>query len=118
MKLNFIPCIIAVAICALIVFGMYTWCRMEEMHLLVTIVSGIGLLLTFGTLFAVSFPSSRTSINIKVTSGVFAGIILITNIVFCCISSFSQPLYIILNGFLLLSWILSVYGIARANKEV
>ncbi len=116
MKLNFIPCIIAIAICALIVFGMYTWCRMEEMRLLVTIVSGVCLLLTFGTSLGVSFPSSGTSVNIKVTSGVFAGVVLITNIVFCCLSNFSQPLYIILNGFLLLAWLLVVYGIARANK--
>ena len=117
MKLNVIPCIIAIAVCALIVFGMYTWCRMEEMRLLVTIVSAISLLLTFGTMLAVTFPSSRTSINIKVTSGIFAGLFLITNIVFCCLSTFSQPLYIILNGFLLLIWLLVVYGITRANKE-
>lgn len=118
MKLNVIPCIIAMAVCAFIVFGMYTWCRMEELRLLVTIVSGISLLLTLGTTLGVSFPSSRTSINIKVTSGFFAGVVLITNIVFCCLSCFSQPLYIILNGFLLLIWILVVYGITRANKEV
>ena len=116
MKLNIIPCIIAIAICALIVFGMYTWCRMEEMRLLVTVVSGIGLLLTLVTLFGVRFQSSRTSVNIKVTSGIFAGLILITNIVLCYVSSFSHTLYIILNGFLLLGWLLIVYGIARANK--
>lgn len=118
MKLNVIPCIIAMAVCAFIVFGMYTWCRMEEMRLLVTIVSSISLLLTLGTTLAVDFPSSRTSINIKVTSGIFTGVILTTNIVFCCLSSFSQTLYIILNGFLLLGWLLIVYGIAIANKEV
>lgn len=116
MKLNIIPCIIVVAVCALIVFGVYTLCHMEEMRLLVTIVSGMGLLLTLGALFTVEFQSLRMGVNIKVTSGIFAGLILITNIVFCCLSCFSQPLYIILNGLLLLIWLLVVYGISRANK--
>lgn len=116
MKLNIIPCIIAFAVSALLAFGFYSWCRDVDMRLLVTIVGGIGLLLTIGTAVGATFERSRTSINIKVASSTFSGIFLIENIVFCRAGGFSLSLYIILNGLLLLAWLSVVYGIYKASK--
>jgi len=116
MKLNLIPCIIAVLASALIAFGLYSWCRMEEMSLLVAIFGGISMVLTFGSTIGVSFEDDRTSVNIKTLSGISAGILLIANIVFCCISSFSVAGYVITNGVLLLIWLLAVYGVVKAGK--
>lgn len=115
MKLNLIPCIIAFAASALVAFGLYSWCRAEEMNLLIAIVGGISMVLTFGTMIGVSFDYGRTSVNIKVVSGIAAGLVLISNIIFCCLTTFSYAAYIITNGILLLTWLMIVYGIAKRS---
>ena len=117
MKINLFPTIIAVAFCALIAFGMYTWCKTDEMQLLLVIFSSVGLFLTLGTTMGVNCTRPRTTVNVKIVSGIFAGLILLTNIIFCCFSSFSQPFYIILNSMELLLWILIVYGLVQTHKE-
>lgn len=52
-----------------------------------------------------------------VMSGVFAFLVILSNAIFCCISSFSTPLYVIINGMLMLIWFLSAYGVTWANKQ-
>lgn len=114
MKFNMILTTIAVAISALIAYALYSWCKMDEAQLLVAIFGGVTLCCTITTTLGISFEKSRTSANIKVVSGVFSVLFLVSNIIFCCVTSFAYPLYIILNGFLLLIWILIVYSIHRA----
>ena len=118
MKLNIISSIIAIALCALAVFGIYIWGQAEDARLLLTIGSAISMFLTLMFTFGFSFERTRMSVNIKVTSGVFVVLFLVLNIIFCCLSSFSKPLYIILNGCLLLIWLLIIYGILKASKKM
>lgn len=117
MKLNIVPSIIAFAISALIAYGLYSWCRNADMQILLSIFGGVSMLLTFGSMLAISFEDSRTTVNVRVLSGVFAFLVILSNAIFCCISSFSTPLYVIINGLLMLIWFLSAYGVTRANKQ-
>lgn len=117
MKIKTVPAIIAVALCALIAYGFYAGSRSEDQRLWVTIGGGLSLLLTVGAVLGVSLERTRASVNMKIVSGIFAGILLLLNIIFCCFSSFSLPVYIILSGILLLTWLLVVYGIARAKMD-
>lgn len=117
MKLNVIPCVIAVLASALVAFGLYNWCRFVDMNLLIAIFGGISMVLTFGTMIGVSFAHGRTSVNIKMLSGITSGLILISNVIFCCLNSFSYAVYIITNGLLLLIWLLAVYGIVNADTK-
>lgn len=116
MKVKIVPCILAVAATALITFGLYSFCRCEELRLLLVIFGGISLLVTMGATFALSLPDTRTTINARVLSGVFVLMMLISNVVFCMLSSFSVPVYVIINGLLLLVWLAACYGIARTAK--
>lgn len=117
MKLNIVPSIIALAISALIAYGLYSWCRNADMQILLSIFGGVSMLLTFGSMLAISFEDSRITVNFRVLSGVFALLIVLSNAIFCCVSSFSTPLYVIINGMLMLIWFLSAYGVTRANKQ-
>ena len=117
MKCNVILTTIAVALSALLAYALYCWCKMPEANLLVSICGGVTLVCTLATTLGISFERSRTSVNIKVVSGVFALLFLISNIVFCCVANFAYPLYIILNGLLLLIWILIIYSIHKATTK-
>ena len=116
MKLQLVPSILVLAVSALIAFGFYSWCQQESMNLLVGIFGGISLCLTFGATFAVSMERTRTTVNTRVLSGVFALLVLISNIVFCCVPAFSPILYVIVNGSILILWLSLYYAISRAMK--
>ncbi|MGM9818083.1 MAG: hypothetical protein ACI30B_03770 [Paludibacteraceae bacterium] len=114
MKFNIIPALIAVALSALVAFGMYNWCRYQDMNLLVAIVGGISMALTCGLSLGISFVDKRKGINTKVMSSIFAFLALIINVIFCCLSAFSAPAYIITISILILIWLLVIYSIVRA----
>ena len=118
MKLSFVPSIIAIAASALIAFGFYSWCRCEDMRLIVSICGGISLLLTGGAMLAVSIQQTRGTVNMRLTSGLFAFLLFVSNVIFCCITTFSMALYIIVNGLLLLTWSIAIYALARAYKSM
>lgn len=113
MKIKIIPCIAAIVLSALVAFGFYTWCRCESMSLLLTIAGGSVLLLTSCTTLGVTLSDNKMNINVKVLSGIFTCLFLVINIIFCCLASFSIPLYAIINGILLVVWLLITYSIAK-----
>lgn len=115
MKLNIVNTLVATATSALIAYGCYAICDYEEVQLLVTIAAFVQfLILSIGTI-AVSLPEGRSTIMFRILSGVFFGIAVISNLIFACFD-FSVPLYIILNGIVLLIYILSALGIARSQQ--
>lgn len=116
MKLNIILSLIATMLCAIIAYGMYTWCKYIDMQLLVSIFGGICLLLPLGTALGIQFPDSRTLLNLRILSFICFFILLISNIVFCCLPHFTIAVYIISNGLLLILWLLGVYGVTKANS--
>ena len=113
MKIKVIPLIIVLGISAIIAYGLFSFCKNDN-ALLLAIIGGIMLFVTLAATFGVSFEPHRTSVNIKVTSIVFFLLALISNVIFAFVH-FSVPLYVIVNGIILLLWLLIVYGINRAG---
>ncbi len=114
MKINLVTTIIALAISLLIAYVFFAFCNNEH-QLLVSIGSFVFLFLTIEMTIGVSFDFSRMTTNIRVLSGIFFIIGLISNLLFCFLD-FSVPSYVITNGVLLLVFILIVYGIYKAKE--
>lgn len=114
MKLNFVQTIIAIAVSLLIAYGLYSFHRSENKILLSAgsfVFLATALIMTIGA----SFEHPRTTTNIRVVSGIFFTIALISNLIFTFIN-FPVPSYIIINGILLLVFILIVYSINKAKQ--
>lgn len=115
MKINFVQTIIAIAVSALIAYGLYSFHNGENKILLSAgsfVFLSVSLILSIG----VNFEQSRTSTNIRVLSGIFFAIALISNLIFNFLS-FSEATYIITNGILFLIYILIVYSINSAKQQ-
>ena len=113
MKLNFVQTIIAIALSLLIAYGLYSF-HDSENKILLSLGSFIFLATTLIITIGVNFEQSRTTTNVRVVSGIFFLIALITNLIFSFFT-FSTPSYIITNGVLLLIFLLIVYSINKAK---
>lgn len=114
MKINFVQSIIAIAMSLLIAYGLYSFHRSENKILLSAgsfVFIATALVMTIG----VSYELSRTTTNIRVVSGIFFVIALISNLIFTFIN-FSVPSYVITNGILILVFILIAYSINKAKQ--
>lgn len=114
MKIKIVPAIIALALSALFAYGLYSWGNNAEYKTLVSIIGGVSLLLTFGTVLGVSLENARKSINVKITSVVFAVLAIIESIVFNNFEC-SNELIIIVSGVIILFWLLLIYYIAKSK---
>jgi hypothetical protein len=113
MKVKLIPAIVAVLLSALIAYGFYSFHKFDNQILLSVggfVFCAVTLFFTFG----VNSDLSRTTTNIRFLSITFFLIALISNLIFC-FTNFSVPLYVILNGILLLIYILIVYSITKTK---
>lgn len=113
MKIHFIPALIAIAISALISYGLFVFHGGEGKELL-TIGGFLFLSATLGTSLSISYEDSRTTTNTRVASGVFFGLALISNVVFAFFA-FSGASYIITHGLFFLLFVLVVYSIHKAS---
>lgn len=114
MKINFVQTIIAIAVSLLIAYGLYSFHDSENKILLSAgsfVFLTTTLILTIGT----SFELPRTTTNVRVVSGIFFAVALISNLIFTFIA-FSIPSYVITNGILLLVFILIAYSINKAKQ--
>ena len=114
MKINFVQTIIAIAVSLLIAYGLYSFHSSENKILLSAgsfVFLATALVMTIGA----SFELPRTTTNIRVVSGIFFVIALISNLIFTFIN-FSVPSYVIINGILLLVFILIAYSINKAKQ--
>ena len=114
MKINFVQTIIAVAISLLIAYGLYSF-HDSENKILLSVGSFIFFAATLTFTIGASFNLSRTTVNIRVLSGIFFVIALISNLIFAFIK-FSIPNYVIINGILFFTFILIVYSIHKAKQ--
>ena len=114
MKLNAIETIIAIAISLLLTYGMYYFHNIGN-KMLLSAGSFMFLSITLIITIAATFELPRTTTNIKVISGIFFVIALISNIIFTFIN-FSVPVYIITNGVGLLAFILIIFSINKAKQ--
>jgi hypothetical protein len=114
MKINFVQTIVAILLSLLIAYGLFSFNDSENKILLSAggfLFLATTLILSIGT----SFELSRTKTNIKSVSGVFFIVALISNLIFAFIR-FSVPVYIIINGTLLLVFIFITYSIYKAKQ--
>jgi hypothetical protein len=114
MKINFVQTIIAISVSLLIAYGLYSFHNSENKILL---SGGSFVFLTVTLIFAIgtSFELPRTTTNVRVVSGIFFAIALFSNLIFTFLN-FSVPSYIIINGILLLVFILITYSINKAKQ--
>ncbi len=118
MKVRFIPTLIAAGISALIAYAMYSFCKttVADNKLILAIGGFVCMFLSLAVCIGISFDRSRTSVNISVIGSVFFTLLLISNAIFTFISCFSLPLYVIVNGILLLTMLLVTYAVAKAKQ--
>jgi hypothetical protein len=114
MKLNFVQSIMAILISLLISYGLYSYNESQN-KILLSIGSFVFLSATSVLTFGSSFELPRTTINIRVVSGVFFTIALVTNLIFA-FQFFSTPSYILTNGILLVLFSLITYSINKSNQ--
>ncbi|WP_338410582.1 hypothetical protein [uncultured Flavobacterium sp.] len=114
MKINFIQTIIAIALSLLIAYGFYSF-HDSENKILLSLGSFAFLATALVMTIAASFELPKTTTNIRVVSGIFFVITLTSNLIFTFIN-FSVPSYVIINGILLLVFILIAYSINKAKQ--
>ena len=113
MKINAVQTIIAIAVSLLIAYGFYHFHNGEN-KILLSAGSFMFLAATLVFSTGISFEYPRTTTNIRVVSGIFFFVAFISSLIFTFIS-FSVPAYIIINGILLLVFILIVYSISKSD---
>lgn len=113
MKVKFIPALVAVLISALIAYGLWNFHNFDN-KILLSVGGFVFCAVTLFCAFGVNFELPRTTTNIRFLSITFFVIALISNLIFCFVN-FAVPFYIILNGILLLIFILIVYSITKAK---
>lgn len=115
MKLSIPNIVGAIGLSALLSYACYAMCDVESLKSLITIGAAVQFLIyTFGMLVYQHSEDSRLTAVVRTLSGVVFVVALISNFIFAC-TDFSTPLYIILNGLVLLIYFLVAAGIARSN---
>ena len=115
MKVNWFYSFIAICICALLSYGLYSLSRSTDNNIIALgsfLFMGIPLVLSMG----LKSEEKRTTINLKVLSAVFFFIALIVNVIFALLGSFSIPLYIIVNGILTLLFVFVYHNIYKTKQ--
>lgn len=115
MKVKVVPTIIALGISALLAYALYEICHTEGKELLLAIGGGMCLFLTLATCLGVRFKPSRTSANVAVIGAVFFVAVVISNAIFAY-SHFATHTYIIVNGILMLLFLLIAYLVAKEKQ--
>ena len=114
MKLDIVKSLIAVAISALLAYACYEICDYKHVQWVIStgafVSIGIPMMLALG----VSSQQERSSIMLKTLSWVFLLIEMVSNGVFVFFD-FSVPVYIIVNGLILLTFLL-IYNSIYSTK--
>jgi hypothetical protein len=114
MRINLVKSAIAIGVCGLIAFGFYRFHDGENKSLLSLgsfLFSVVTLLWTIG----INFEFPKTTTMIRTVSGIFFFVALLSNFLFS-FSDFSAPLYVIVNGVIMLIYVLIVYTISKAKQ--
>ena len=115
MKVKVVPTIIALGISVLLAYALYEICHTEGKEIMLAIGGGICLFLTLATSLGVRFEQSRTSANTAVIGVVFFVAMAISNALFAYLH-FETHTYIIVNGILMLLFLLIVYLVAKEKQ--
>ncbi len=115
MKFNFVKALVAVALSALLAYALYSLDKSDN-GLLLPIGGGILYLMTLVTALGINVTGVRSMANAKIVAWIFFFIFLVLNFIFSR-SGFNVPTFIIVNGFILLVFILITYSLLKASKE-
>lgn len=114
MKLDVVKSLIAFAISALLAYACYVICDKEHVQWIITagsfVTIGVPMILALGA----SSQCERSSIMLKVLSWVIILIEIISNVIFA-FCDFSTPVYIIINGLILLTFVLIYNSVYRTK---
>ena len=114
MKLNFVNIFIALLLSTLLSYGLFSFNKSEN-DILLTLGGFLCFLLTLVISMGVDFQKQRTTTNIRVISIVFFLITLVSNLIFANFV-FNVPLYIIINGVLILIYIFIAKSIYTSEQ--
>ena len=114
MKVNGFTAILSIALAGIIAFFLSFYVLGENKWLL-----GVGSFLTIAITLAgtvsLSFEFDRTTMLTRTTSGVFFALVLLSQIVFVIIDTFLMPTYVLVTGGMAIIYVLIVYGITRSD---
>ena len=113
MKIKVIPLIIVLGISAILSYGIFSFCTSENATIM-AIIGGLMSFLTLAATFGITINRQGKSVNIKVVSLIFFVLGLISNLIFAYVHC-KIPTYIIVNGLIMLIWLLIVYGLSKAE---
>ena len=114
MKLDVVKSLIAVAISALLAYTCYEICHCEHFQSVITIGAFITICVPMMLAIGISSKHERSSLMLKALSWVFLILEVISNGVFICVD-FSTQFYVIINGFILLTFVLIYNSIYRTK---
>jgi len=114
MRIDYIKTLISLAVSALIAYGFYSFHHSENSQLLIW-TSFVELFISGFFVLGLRFELNRTTTNVRVVSIIYFLVLLITNIIFSFFS-FSQQLFIIINGLIVLTGVLIVYLLIKAKQ--
>ena len=116
MKIDSIKTIIAVVISALLAYACYEICKFERVQWIITIGTfltiGIPCVLSLG----VSSKEKRLAVMLKTFSSIILTVEIVVNFVFVFFD-FSVPVYVIVNGLLLLVFVLIYNSMYNSHKQ-
>jgi hypothetical protein len=116
MRINPVLLIITLAISALAGYGFFAWNSGEPYQLLIAAGGGLTVFLPLGGLFALASDGQGAAGNIRALSAVFLVLEITGNIIFSIAKMAAPTAYIIVNGILILIYVLIGYAVSRALK--
>lgn len=114
MKANTFTTILSLVLATLIAFFL-SFYVLGENKLIIGIGSFITLAATLVGTFSISFDYERTTTLIRTLSGVFVVLILISQIIFTLYSTFALPAYILVEGGLMIMYIIITNAIKKST---
>lgn len=114
MKIDFVKSLIAIAISGLLAYACYEICDYEHIQWIITVGTFVTIGVPMTLAFGVSSQHERSSVMLKALSWVFLLIEMISNVIFVNLN-FSIPVYIIINGVILLTFVLIYNSIYRTK---
>ena len=114
MKLDVVKSLIAVAIGALLAYACYEICDHEQLQWVIAVGALISISTPMILALGVSSQQERSAVMLKALSWVFLIIGLVSNGVFL-FCDFSIPVYIIVTGLILLTFVLIYNSIYRTK---
>lgn len=114
MKIDLVKSVIALGISALLAYACYEICNYEDLKWVIAIGSFITLGVPFMFALGVSSQHERSSVMLKALTGIILMVELVLNGIFVFFD-FSIPLYVILNGLILLVFALVYNSIYRTK---